>query len=89
MTIIRMPKPKYLDCDECINGHAPECDDLRPEDLYDCLWKLCTGCCPNGCPERGLELLASREGAKLRAMLQTDTEMAQHVNDDVSSDANT
>lgn len=55
-------------CDECINGHHPDCDARRPMDLGDCFARDCYGCCPNECPEHGLEREATKAGMKLREM---------------------
>lgn len=62
------------ECDECKDGHLHDCEALEPcDDLYDVLWRYnCGGCCPNGCRERGLQLLATQTGRKLHRMLDAD-----------------
>lgn len=57
-------------CEECSGGHLPDCDALGAEDVYDCLWKSCKGCCPNGCPEHGLAREATIQGEKLAKALR-------------------
>lgn len=59
------------ECEECLDGHLHDCEALDPcEDLMDVLWRHpCEGCCPNGCRERGLQLLATVTGRKFSKML--------------------
>jgi hypothetical protein len=57
------------ECGECLDGHRPECDDARSDDLYDAMWKTCRGCCPNGCFEHGLARSATIGGARALSMI--------------------
>lgn len=57
------------ECGECYQGHRTGCEALDVNDLHDCLWKSCRGCCPNGCPEHGLARHATIVGQKFGRQL--------------------